>query len=304
MKTLAKSALCLTMLLASASCSRNNIEAVNLANEGDQAKKSNIDEAISKFEQATKLDPTNHRIAWKLALAYAQKEQWDKVAQTCSLAEKQAPEFANYWYMHGHALLEQAQKGTVGWGEAKEPLQTAISKDPNYADAYEDLGDVNYHMDDEQEALRNYSKAIEAKPDNLSYYVNYAALLVDLNYIDQAEQVLREGLSYSKGGEKALFNMHSLLGSVYEQKGNAPGALTEYEAARKACGQCNEPGQPIAFFNMGSAYATASPPRKSEAMSALQTFQKMVCKGAAAARYADQCAQAQQFATRLGSSLQ
>ena len=206
--------------------------------------------------------------------------------------------------MHGHALLEQAQKGTVGWGEAKEPLQTAISKDPNYADAYEDLGDVNYHMDDEQEALRNYSKAIETKPDNLAYYVNYAALLVDLNYIDQAEQALREGLSYAKGTEKALFNLHSLLGSVYEQKGNAPGALTEYEAARKSCGQCNEPGQPIAFFNVGSAYATASPPRKSEAMSALQTFQKMVCKGAGAARYADQCAQAQQFATKLGGSLQ
>jgi len=304
MKTLAKSALCLTLILSSAACSRNNIEAVNLANDGDQAKKTNIDEAISKFEQATKLDPTNHRILWKLALAYAQKEQWDKVGQTCSLAEKQAPEFASYWYMHGHALLEQAQKGSVGWGEAKEPLQTAISKDPNYADAYEDLGDVNYHMDDEQEALRNYSKAIETKPDNLPYYVNYAALLVDLNYIDQAEQVLREGLSYSTGKEKALFNLHSLLGSVYEQKGNAPGALTEYEAARKACNQCNEPGQPIAFFNVGSAYATASPPRKSEAMSALQTFQKMVCKGAGAARYADQCAQAQQFATKLGGSLQ
>jgi hypothetical protein len=30
----------------------------------------------------------------------------------------------------------------------------------------------------------------------------------------------------------------------------------------------------------------------------------MVCKGAGAARYADQCAQAQQFATKLGGSLQ
>ncbi|HEX3061584.1 MAG TPA: hypothetical protein VHP55_02905, partial [Usitatibacter sp.] len=45
--------------LAAAACSRNNIEAVNLANEGDQAKGANIDEAISKYEQATKLDPDN-----------------------------------------------------------------------------------------------------------------------------------------------------------------------------------------------------------------------------------------------------
>jgi hypothetical protein len=50
-------------------CSRNNIEAVNLANDGDQAKSSNIEEAISKYEQATKLDGDNARIWWKLALA-------------------------------------------------------------------------------------------------------------------------------------------------------------------------------------------------------------------------------------------
>jgi hypothetical protein len=39
-------------------------------------------------------------------------------------------------------------------------------------------------------------------------------------------------------------------------------------------------------------------------MSALQSFQKMVCKGAAAARYTDQCATAQQFASKLGGALQ
>ena len=308
MRVLAKRALCLAAVLAMpfgcTACSRNNIEAVNLANDGDQAKGTNLDEAISKYEQATQLDPTNHRILWKLALAYAKKEAWDKVAQTCSLAEKQAPDFANYWYMHGHALIEQAKKGSVSWTEAKEPLQTTISKDPNYAEAYEDLAEVNLHSDDEQEALRNYAKAIETKPDSLSFYVPYADLLTNLGYADQAENVLKEGLQYSKGGEKALFNMHSLLGSIYEGKGNAPGALSEYEAAKKSCGQCNEPGQPIAYFNVGAAYASATPPRKSEAMSALQAFQKMVCKGAGAARYADQCAIAQQFATKLGGNLQ
>jgi len=304
MRVLAKSALCLAITLGASACSRNNIEAVNLANDGDQAKATNLDEAISKYEQATKLDPTNHRILWKLALAYSKKEAWDKVASTCSLAEKQAPEFANYWYMHGHALMEQAKKGSVSWTEPKEPLQTTISKDANYADAYEDLAEANFHLDDEQEALRNYSKAIETKPDNLSFYVPYADLLNNLGYADQAETVLKEGLQYSKGGEKALFNMHSLLGSIYEGKGNAPGALDEYEKARKSCGLCNEPGQPIAFFNVGAAYASANPPRKSEAMSALQSFQKMVCKGAAAARYTDQCATAQQYASKLGGALQ
>ena len=63
--------------LSASACSRNNIEAVNLAIEGDAAKKGgNLDEAVSKFDQATKLDPDNTRIWWKLALAYEGKEDW------------------------------------------------------------------------------------------------------------------------------------------------------------------------------------------------------------------------------------
>ena len=42
-------------------CSRDHIEAVNLANEGDQAVKVNVEGAIQKYEQAIQLDPTNHR---------------------------------------------------------------------------------------------------------------------------------------------------------------------------------------------------------------------------------------------------
>lgn len=76
MKMLAKVvvlSLSASALLGGLGCSRNNIEAVNLANEGDKSKSVNVDEAISKYEQAVNLDPTNHRILWKLALAYTKK---------------------------------------------------------------------------------------------------------------------------------------------------------------------------------------------------------------------------------------
>ena len=48
MKRLAIGAAVLALGLAG--CSRNNIEAVNLANEGDKVKGTNLDEAISKYE--------------------------------------------------------------------------------------------------------------------------------------------------------------------------------------------------------------------------------------------------------------
>ena len=304
MKRLLAAGLAISALSITA-CSRNNIEAVNLANEGDQDRKANnIDGAISKYEQAANLDPTNHKILGKLAHAYQKKEAWDKVASTCARAEKIAPKYASYYALHGQALVRQAEKGPTGWADAKQPLEEAIKLDPNLADAHFDLAEVKFHLDDEAGALESYTKAIMVKPDQLSFYGYLADLYKNLNYMDLAEQVLQQGLSFAKEGDKALFNVHSLLGDVYDRKGDFNKSLTEYEAAKKACGPCNEAGQQIAFFNLGAAYASANPPRKSEAISNLQNFQKMICKGAASARYADQCTQAQQLATKLGGTLQ
>src|SRR3954469_10613507 len=92
-------------------CSRDRIEAINLANEGDQSIKINVEGAIQKYEQAIDLDPTNHRILWKLANAYEKKEDWDKMASTLARAVNTAPDFANYYAKQGHALIMQAETG-------------------------------------------------------------------------------------------------------------------------------------------------------------------------------------------------
>ena len=118
----------------------------------------------------------------------------------------------------------------------------------------------------------------------MQYYPPLADLLLRLGYQDQAEQVLRGGLGFATEGmnatvegqtksHKQLFAIHSLLGSIYETKGeNVSGAITEYESAKKECGTCSEPGQQIAFFNLGAAYAQANPPRKNEGIQQLQSF--------------------------------
>ncbi len=300
-------ALGITALAGTVGCSRNNIEAVNLSNEGDKAKSANIDEAISKYEQATQLDPTNHRIVWKLAKAYEKKEAWDKCAQTAKKAQTLAPSYANYYFEQGLANARIAGKEKTGgnWAEAKGPLEEAVQKDPNIADAHFELAEVLLHLDDEQGALREYTKAIEAQPDNTQFYVPLSDLYMRLNMIDEAEKVVREGMGFVKEGDpKGQFALHSLMGAVSDARNQNENTLKEYDIARKACGQCTDPGQQIAFFNLGAAYATQNPPQTSQAMQNLQNFHKMICKGGAKARYEDQCAQAQQLAQKVGGNLQ
>jgi len=309
-KNLTSAVLAAVAALATASCSRNNIEAVNLANEGDQAKGSNIEEAISKYEQATKLDPDNARIWWKLALAYEKKEDFQKMSSACTKAEEAAEKadkkktHAEYYFRQGYALEQLAEKGAGAWADAKTPFQTAIQLDANYGQAYGELGYVLIHVDDEAGAIQNWTKALEVKPDETQYYVSLADEYTRLMFFDQAEQVLREGLSFAKEDDKHLFNLHALLGSLYENKGDYQRAVTEYEAAKKACdsNKCNDHKE--AYFNLGTTYSELNPPKKNEAIQQLQSFWKITCKGALAAKYADQCAQSQEIVRRMGGSLQ
>src|SRR5579862_7501061 len=207
-KSLALVAAAVLAATASVGCSRNNIEAVNLANEGDQAKSANIDEAISKYDQATKLDPDNARIWWKLVLAYEKKEDWQKMASACAKAEEAAERadkkktHADYYFKHGRALEELADKGQGSWADAKTPFQTAIQLDPNYGQAYGELAWVLLHTDDEAGAIQNWTKALETKPDETQYYVLLADEYRRLTMYDQEEQVLREGLSFAKEDDK------------------------------------------------------------------------------------------------------
>ena len=52
------------VLLATAACSRHRQEAVKLANQGDGIVEIDPSSAIAKYDQAVKLDPSNHRILY------------------------------------------------------------------------------------------------------------------------------------------------------------------------------------------------------------------------------------------------
>jgi tetratricopeptide (TPR) repeat protein len=284
-----------------AGCSRNNIEAVNLSNDGDKEKGTNLDGAISKWEQATNMDPENTRILWRLCDGYAKKEAWAKAIDICSKGAKKAPSNGRFPLKQGMALnavAATAKGAAANWSESRGPLEEAIKRDPNLADAYYELAVVMLHTDDESGALRNYSKAIEVKPNDGQFYGPLIDLYLRLGLVDNAEQVAREGLRLSN--DKHVFQLHSFMGDIQERKGNLSGAISSYETAKKACGNCNESGQAIAFLNLGAAYAAAK--RNSEALQQLEKFNKVVCTGASAAKNADLCAQAGQLKTQVSGA--
>lgn len=304
-----RGAFVVSALLAASSlagCSRNRQEAVILANKGDQEVKLNVDGAINSYDQATRLDPMNHRIFFKLGQAYRKKEDWDKVASTMARAGQLAPKFANYWFERGYALEQQARKKTIPWEECKEPFQKCIQNDPNFADCYEELGNAYLWTDDEQKALENYNKAVEHDPNNITYYNNLADLYIRLGYVKEAEAILKEGKAFikpdDKAQQKAVFGMHVLFAQVYQEKDSIPEMVTSLEAA-KAIAPAEGAESITILFMLGSTYAKVSQ-RSADAISMLKGFSSRACKGTKAALYKTECEQSQTLVTKLGGTLQ
>jgi tetratricopeptide (TPR) repeat protein len=288
-------------------CSRNRQEAVLMANKGDQEVKLNIEGAINSYDQATRLDPTNHRILFKLAMAYRKKEDWDKVASTLARAASVAPKYANYWFERGYALEMQARKKIVtSYDEAREPFQKCVEADPNYAECYEELGNVFLQTDDEQKAIENYTKAIEHDPNNISYYNVLADLYIRLGYMNQAEQVLKEAKGFlkptDKNQEKANFGVHMLLAQVYQDRGSQAEQVAELEAAKATATEGAEAIQIL--FALGSTYALLPQPKSAEAIQMLRGFNARACKGAKAQTYRTECETTQTLVAKLGGTLQ
>lgn len=279
----------LALGLAFVGCSRSHIEAINLANEGDQSVKVNVEGAIQKYEQAVQLDPTSHRILWKLAAAYEKKEDWDKLASTLARAVQVAPDFANYWYKRGHALVMQAEAGNPdAYEQAKEPLTKCIEKDPNIAECYHLLGEANLWTNNEQAALENYQKAIQHDPTVSFFYGPPAELYLTLRQVNEAEQILKEGTRLVPPSEKnnpKIYGMYVLLANVAMMKGDKPAQLAALERAEQFAGE----GHPEFSFMLGSTYAKLDPPQKEKAVRLLNQFTKRVCRGAAAAKFKEQC---------------
>ncbi|HNS95924.1 MAG TPA: tetratricopeptide repeat protein [Polyangiaceae bacterium] len=289
------STLCVMMffgfVVALSGCGREKIEAVNLANEGTLLKKQGAyDAAIDKYEAATQLDPSNHEIIYMLATTYRKKEEWEKVASTLARATQAAPQYANYHYERGYALVQVASKSKQrsAWEEAKEPLVKCIEADTRFAHCYFELALVELFLDNEQGALENYTKAIQHAPNEGSFYAPLADLYIRLDYFDQAKGVLEQGVKFAADESKAKFNMYVLLASVAQFQNDMPSMVKALETANELGGKDN----PEILFNLGSTYAVLNPPKKSQAIQMLKKFQAQACKGGSAQKYREQCEQA------------
>jgi tetratricopeptide (TPR) repeat protein len=203
------------------------------------------------------------------------------------------------WY--GYSLERTAQRDRRGWQDARDALEKCIAIDENFSECHYRLGSVYMYMDEERKALESYTKSIRMDPTKIERYPLLADLYLNLDFVDEAEMVLKAAKKFAKPGDRSLFWVHVLQSEVHNLRGAEAERITELETANLvANGEGPEAVQIL--FMLGATYAVANPPRREKAITNLQGFVQRACKVSKASLYPVECSQAQTLISRMGAA--
>jgi len=129
-----------------------------------------------------------------------------------------------------HDLFARAEcMEAVDVAEARRLYEQAIAIEPDFTNAYLNLGAVLCESGDCDEAVRVFSKGIEHRPEEPLLYFNRAVALEDLNRFEEALASYDLALQLDPNLADAHFN----VGRLYDELGNSQRAIRHYSAYRR-----------------------------------------------------------------------
>lgn len=115
---------------------------------------------------------------------------------------------------------------------AKELLEELLAIDPGYGRAHNHLGWIyETKIKDFEKAKRHYELALKfCKKTYPVVYVNYSYLLIEFGHLEEAEQIIEEGLTIEGADKATLFYQK---GKIAEHRQNYVKAYQTYLKAQK-----------------------------------------------------------------------
>jgi Tfp pilus assembly protein PilF len=119
-----------------------------------------------------------------------------------------------------------AERGKVD--EAIQHSREALARDPDYPQAWLELGEVHARMNRYEEAAEHFSRAAELDPEYVQAHRNLALAMLHLKRYDAAEEAARRALKLAR----PLPEMHFALGvSLGAQRRNLNEAIEHLDRA-------------------------------------------------------------------------
>jgi tetratricopeptide (TPR) repeat protein len=166
------------------------------------------------------------------------------------------------WMAHNNLGIVLANMGRAD--EAVVQYQKALEVKPNHADAYYNLGHLFAKMGRTDEALAHYQKALDIDPNHAKAHINLGGLLADLGRADEALAHYAKASEIDPNDSGIQYN----LGSLLEDMGRTDEAIAHYQKALILT-----PDHPETHYNLGHLLARMG--RSDEAIAHYQQTLKL-----------------------------
>lgn len=171
--------------------------------------KGNVQEAQDYFLKANQLDPNKADTNMNLGSTYAVQHNWDKALEHFRRAADLAPREPLYHYQLG-TLYEDLGRDTL----AEESFKRALKYFPDYEDAMLSLGALYEKLNRPQDALKYYKRAVKTKPGDFVARLRYGFLLMRQGQKQTARQVIEQAFAITRFKADGL-----ALNAVYRASG-------------------------------------------------------------------------------------
>ena len=181
--------------------------------------------AIEDYNKALEMDPNNYSLLTSLANTYLKQKEFQKALDLCDkIIKTNSQKFEPYFARSYAKYMLKNYQGSM------EDCLNALSLNPNYGDIYLLIGNIKFKLSDYNEAIINYSKAIELmdKNNNNAYFHRgecyykqgkFSEALADFNKAIEA-----------KGNSS---NAYKLRGEVKNQMRDILGAENDYKKSKE-----------------------------------------------------------------------
>ena len=178
-------------------------------------KEKNYNSFIKSGLKLLKKNPKNYQLTYLIGLSYVNLQKYaeaEKYFDKLLYVQKKPEIFFIQANIH-----KQLKK----YDTAISYFEEAIKLNPNFSEAYNNLGNTKKRVGKIDEAISCFEKAIQLKENNIEAYLNLANIYKENRYFNELIKIYEKILSFNKNDIKTLYNLGSaylFLGDIHNGK--------------------------------------------------------------------------------------
>ncbi|MDA9261302.1 tetratricopeptide repeat protein [Planktomarina temperata] len=197
-------------------------------------------DAIPLLIKMIETDPEDEKRLAVLALCYQHLKDFELSIEAYNKALAIKPDYAEAYNNIGNALKEQGKLE-----EAIEAYNKALAIKPGYAEAYYNMGNALKDQGNLEEAIDAYNNALAIKPDYVKANNNMGNALQKLGKLKEAIEEYNKSLIIKADYAEA----HNNMGNALKEQGNLEEAIEAYKQALAIKPDYAEP-----YNNLGNTF--------------------------------------------------